>query len=116
MVSGIYRTDSRYEPGLLNWHRLPESDIRNYADMQLILDYNANKALNLSFYPRGVITGVTNTQSTITFYSDKKKAIEIILNRNTGEAEIIDHDENGNPKLKLKGIAELRDLNYKPKF
>jgi hypothetical protein len=116
MVSGIYRTDSRYESGLLNWRRLPESDMRNYPDMQLILDYNENKALNLSFYPRGVITGVTNTQSNITFYSDKKKAIEIILNRNTGEAEIINYDENGNPKLKLKGIAELRDLNYKPKF
>jgi hypothetical protein len=107
MVSGIYRTNSRYEGDLLNWRRLTESDMRNY-DTQLILDYNNNQALNLSFYPGGSITGVTNTQATITFYSNKKKTIEINLNRITGEAEIINYDENDNPNFETKGNCRIK--------
>jgi hypothetical protein len=115
--SGIYRIDSNYAPGLLNWRQLLQSDMVNYAPMIVILDYNEKKALNQSFFPKGEITNISNSYATIIFYSNNKtKTIEVLLNRNTGEAEVINYDDNGNPSLKLKGIAETMDLQFRPRF
>lgn len=99
-----------------SWYPLTSADVTNYTKMDFILDYNNKKVLIPNYKVRGDLVDISDSQSTLLFYDNKKNlTMKIVLNRFTGSTITTLYD-NGNEDVIVNGIAEKLDLNFGPRF
>jgi hypothetical protein len=107
--SGMYLSQN-------SWYPFTNSEIAQYSNLSLILDYNTKKVLLPNFKERADIINLSDSQATLVFYDNRKILFNIVLNRYTGSIELDNYNDRGNITSKLKGIAERIDLQFKPLF
>jgi hypothetical protein len=98
---------------ILNGKYIPieKQNFSNRANINLIIDYNRDRVLNMNYYPKGKIEEINDNQITIIISSNQIVVIRIIINRFSGDSKVVFYNEkSGLEEMITTGTMQIIDL------